>query len=262
MTKKEEKKYFGKEWRKMKAELTSFLKGGEQEDLHRFRIQVKKLRAFLILLDGAAEDPKLIRNFKPIKKIFKRAGEIRNAFIYQELGKTLETGRDEFMNNQLQLQLKTTKKFKSKKVRFLKELKETRRVLIKKIKPVSDLQIYLFYQNQLHQIATFMENPEFNDQLLHEYRKRVKILLYNFKPAHAALGSGLNEEYLEKVQIAIGDWHDHILTLNLLSGNNSIIDRTTLQRASSKLRKKIIALTKDFYTQATTTIELPLEQLS
>lgn len=262
MTKKEEKKYFGKEWRKMKAGLKSFLKEGEQEDLHRFRIQVKKLRAFLILLEeGAADEHKLKRNFKPIRKIFRRAGEIRNAFINQELGKSLKINQDEFMNSQLQLQLKSTKKFKSKKVRFLKELKETRQVLIKKIKPVSDLHIYLFYQDQLHQIAAFLANPKFNDQL-HECRKQVKLLLYNFKPAHAALGSGLNEEYLEKVQIAIGDWHDQILILNLLSGYNSIIDKTNLQKDSSKLRKKIIALTKDFYNQATTTVELPLEQLS
>lgn len=260
MTKKEVQKYFDKEWTEMKAGLKSFLKKGDQEDLHHFRVRVKKLQAFLFLLERAGNNYKLIRNFKPVRKIFKRAGEIRNAFINQELGKTMIIGQDEFMNNQLQLQLKITRKFKSKKCKFLKELKDTRRVLKKKIKPVSDLQINLFYQEQLHKTAAFLEDLKFNEQL-HECRKQVKILLYNFKPAHAALGSGLNEEFLEKVQIAIGDWHDHILTLNLISGNNFIIDKT-LQRESSKLRKKIVALSKDFYNQATTVVELPLEQLS
>ena len=261
MTKKEATKYFDKEWTKMKAGLKSFLIKGDQEDLHGFRVQVKKLRAFLIFLESAADDHKLTRNFKPVRKIFKRAGEIRTAYINQELGKTLKIGQHEFIESQRQIQLENTKKFNSKKVRFLKELKDTRRVLRKKIKPVSDIHINLFYQNQLHEIATFMEELKFNEQL-HECRKMVKVLLYNHKPAHAALSSALNEEYLENVQTAIGDWHDHILTLNLLSGDNSIADHPTLQRGSSKLKKKIITLSKDFYNQATTTVELPLEQIS
>ena len=50
---KEEVKYFGKEWADMRLALKSFLKTGEQDDLHTFRVQVKKLSGFLILMDSS-----------------------------------------------------------------------------------------------------------------------------------------------------------------------------------------------------------------
>ena len=261
MTKKEGQKYFDKQWKRMIAGLKSFLKKGDQEDLHLFRIQVKRLRAFLILLESATDDSKLSKNFKPVRKVFKSAGEIRTAFMNQELGKALKISHNEFMDGQHQLQLKTTKKFRSKKVRFFKDLKDAHRVLRKKIKPVGNLHISLYYQKQLHQIAAFLEEPKFDEQL-HECRKLIKILMYNFKPAHAALGSGLNEEYLDRVQSAIGDWHDRILTLDLLSGTKFMINDAAFRRKVSKLKKDIIALTKDFYNQATTAVDLALEQIS
>lgn len=261
MTKKEGKKYFEKQWTEMKSGLKSFLKEENQEDLHRFRVQVKKLRAFLILLDSAADNSKILGNFKPVRKVFKSAGEIRNAFMNQKLTKIMNIDRGEFINDQLQLQLKSTKKFKSSKIRFIKDLKDTHGVLEKKIKAVDNLHISLFYQNQLNKIATILAKPKFGEQL-HECRKLVKILMYNYKPAHAALGSSLNDEYLDQVQTAIGDWHDHILTLDLLSGTEFMINNSTFQREGRKLRKNIISLTKDFYNQATTVVEVPLEQVS
>jgi CHAD domain-containing protein len=58
MKKREERKYFDKEWKGMRDSLKAFLKEECQEDLHRFRVQIKKLRAFLILADSTDHHPK------------------------------------------------------------------------------------------------------------------------------------------------------------------------------------------------------------
>jgi CHAD domain-containing protein len=263
MNKKQERAYFDKEWNDMKASLKSYLKKEQQEDLHRFRVQVKKLRAFLILADSADQQPKLAGYFKPVRKIFKQAGEIRNAYMNQKLGESQHIHNDEFMNNQQQLQVEASRKFKAKKVRFLKKLKDVHYELKRKIQPISDLHVNLFYQTQLEQIANFIEKIEFNDQL-HDCRKQVKILLYNYKLTQPVLDTKLNEEYLKVIQTEIGDWHDHILAIELFSSDevkdNAVV--INLKKQDDKLKSDITATTKDFYNQATTVVDLPVEQVS
>jgi CHAD domain-containing protein len=263
MNKKQERAYFDKEWNDMKASLKSYLKKEQQEDLHRFRVQVKKLRAFLILSDSDDQNPKLAGYFKPVRKIFKEAGEIRNAYMNQKLGKSQQIHNHEFMSNQYQLQIKAGREFKSKKVRFLKKLKDVQHVLKRKIQPISNLHINLFYQTQLEQISNFLGNIEFNDQL-HDCRKHVKILLYNYKLTQPVLDTKLNEEYLKQIQAAIGDWHDHILAIELFS-SDEVKDNTAvinLKKEDDKLKNNITAITKDFYNQATTVVDVPVEQVS
>jgi CHAD domain-containing protein len=70
MKKKEEAKYLEKEWIEMNIHLKSFLKTGDQEALHRFRVQIKKLRAMLSLFEDASKQPGLLKGFKPVRKIF------------------------------------------------------------------------------------------------------------------------------------------------------------------------------------------------
>lgn len=263
MKKKEERKYFEKEWKEMQTSLKSYLKKEQQEDLHKFRVQVKKLRAFLILSGSTDHGPDLIKHFKPVRKIFKKAGEIRNAYMNQELGKMHQVASDEFMHNQRQLQVTASREFKLHHAKYLEEIKDVHKTIKGEIKPVSDVHINLFYQSQLQQIAGSFTDIKFNDQL-HTNRKQVKILIYNHKLAHKALNVGFNENYLEQVQTAIGDWHDHVLAMELFAGDGAKNKAAfnNLKKPDTKLKKHIIGLTKDFYNQATTAVEVPVEQLS
>ncbi|MDR6945116.1 CHAD domain-containing protein [Mucilaginibacter pocheonensis] len=263
MKKKEERKYFDKEWKEMKTSLESYLKREQQEDLHKFRVQVKKIRAFLILSDSAGHHPDLIKHFKPVRKIFKKAGEIRNAYMNQKLGKIHQIASDEFMHNQHQLQVTANEKFKLHHAEYLEDIKEAHKNIREKIKPVSDVHINLFYQHQLQQIADSLAQLKFNDQL-HTNRKQVKILIYNHKIAHKVLNTGFNENYLEQVQTAIGDWHDHVLAMELFADDNvkNKAAFNNLKQPDKRLREHISGLTADFYNQATTAVEVPVEQLS
>jgi CHAD domain-containing protein len=263
MNVKQERAYFDKEWADMEASLKSYLKKEQQEDLHRFRVQIKKLRAFIILSDSDEQHLKLAGHFKPVRKIFKQAGEIRNAYMNQKLGESQQIHNDEFINSQHQLQIKAGREFKSKKVRFLKRLKDVQHVLKRKIQPISDLHINLFYQIQLEQIAVFFAKIKFNEQL-HDCRKQVKILVYNYKLTQPVLDMGFNEEYLKQLQAVIGDWHDHVLAIELFSSdevkdNAAVIN---LKKQDGKLKSNITAITKDFYNRATTVVDVPIEQVS
>jgi hypothetical protein len=62
----------------------------------------------------------------------------------------------------------------------------------------------------------------------------------------------VNETYLEKVQTAIGDWHD-----NLLAGFNF----PGLHQKTRGLYEAVKSVTANFYQQATTPVDIPLMQI-
>ena len=251
MKKKNGVKYFEQEWKGMTAHLKSYLKTEEQEDLHQFRVKIKKLRAFLILLDSTKQHSAMVKQFKPIKKIFKQAGALRDAYLNLEFIKLFQP---ENTIDQNILIKKATAEFKSNGDKYLWKIKRVHRPLKKEIKSIKDVSINHFYNGQLQQIALMLTRRQFNEQL-HDCRKRIKILLYNYKPAREPLNIKLNEEYLEHLQQAIGDWHDQVVSITRLS-QDSASEATLLgemNKGVTKLKGKIISLKQDFYRRAVVT---------
>lgn len=247
----------------MKTHLKSFLKDEQQEDLHRFRVQVKKIRAFLILADSAKKHPEFSKLFNPVRVVFKQAGEIRNAYLNLELGKAHQKGMDEFLIAQHQSLDKAIEAFKLDKDKHLEKIKKTYKKLIEKIAPVDDIHISLFYINHLEQIAGWLAELKFDDRL-HVCRRLIKILIYNHKLVHAHLHISFSEGYLEGVQTAIGDWHDNVVAMELYSGDEVKDKRAiaSLKKQDTKHKNNIKLLVKDFYERATTAVETPVEQIS
>jgi CHAD domain-containing protein len=262
MKKKTERKYLAKEWRSIKSHLEFFVKKGEQEDLHRFRTGVKKLRAFLILADSATKEPDLEKRFKPVHKVFKQAGEIRNAYVNQELGKAQPVDFACLMRDQRLLMKRATKAFNVHRGQYLARLRKTRRKLSKRIVPVSNLHIRFYYQQQIEAIAAILARHRFDEEL-HACRKQLKILIYNYQLVRPELDMPFNEDYLEKVQNAIGDWHDNLLAIALFSkaetGNGEALN--SIKKQGTQIKRALTQLTKGFQEQATTVTALPLEQI-
>ncbi|SEO91308.1 CHAD domain-containing protein [Mucilaginibacter gossypiicola] len=262
MKKETERKYVMKIWRSMKRHLRSFIKNGEQEDLHHFRTGVKKLRALLILADSAEKSPGLEKRFKPVRKIFKQAGEIRNAYINQELGKAVGENTD-FMREQQQIMETATLAFNADKDQHRLRLRKTRRSILKRIRSVSKLHLTLYYYQQLESIATALNQLRF-DESLHTCRKQLKVLLYNYTLAGPELEISFNEAYIDQVQEAIGNWHDNQLALELFAtGETGSSDGIAngLKKQSARLKKQLTLLTRNFQEQATTVTELPIPQV-
>ncbi|MEP6614908.1 MAG: CHAD domain-containing protein [Mucilaginibacter sp.] len=263
MKKREEENYFNKQWQTMTASLAAYLETEDPEDLHRFRVQVKKLRAFVVLADSVEGASLLAPLFKPVKSVFKKAGEIRNAYMNQQLGKAHHTGNNLLMESQQLLEVNASRDFKLAGSKHLDKIKQTQHLIEGKIQPISNLHINLFYQKLLQRVAVTVKNIKFNEGL-HDCRKLVKILVYNLKLVRPVLTIGFNEDYMHQVQTAIGDWHDNVLAIALFSGggdsDKAIV--AALKKQQAMLKRNITAFTKDFYTQATTVVELPIEQLS
>ena len=255
MKKKEEAKYLDKEWHEMNVHLKAFLASGDQEELHRFRVQIKKLRAMLSLFEDASGKPGLLRDFKPVKKIFKHAGVIREAHINLQLSERYELKNDVFESGQQKIMEEGTNEFKLKGKKFIKNLKASYANLRKQLPRVPDNSIAAYYKKQLHEIAVNFTVSGFSEDM-HTNRKLIKILVYNHKLAEHALNGAVpfNTEYLDKLQGAIGEWHDNLVAAQLFS-SPELNDKpvvTKINKKNAGIKRKISSLADDFFKKATT----------
>ncbi|NHA03371.1 CHAD domain-containing protein [Mucilaginibacter sp. HC2] len=251
MKRKKGVQYFENEWKRMKTYLKSYVKKGHHEDLHQFRIQIKKLSAFFILSDSLSAHPKGSKNFKPVKRIFKQAGKLRNAFIQLKLTGRFNTNKRRSPDPQT---AKTDRKFRANSGKNLKKIKNVHRKLKRNIKSFKGTAVLQFYQNQLRHIAGLLSPLQFNEKL-HECRKLIKVLLYDYQLVRATSGIVLNEDYLDRLQDAIGNWHDYQLSTALLTGDHTTADITAdvMSEPQLKLEENIAGLSHDFYRRAAIT---------
>jgi len=253
MKRKSEKRYVDKYWKRMRAHVESFVKTADQEDLHQFRVQVKKLRALLVMMESTSKNARLKKDFKPIKKVFKEAGDIRSAFVNLELSDEYHFKTLEFEKQQNESIKHGTEAFVAKGAKQLKKLRRSRHRIHKNVHQLKKKVITRFYEQNLNDVAAFFERIKFTDEL-HECRKKIKFLLYNQKPAHKAISSKLqlDHDYLDKLQETLGKWHDNILALDLLEAADNMDEtaRKSIRENDDRLKRQIVELATDFRTKA------------
>lgn len=252
MKTKKEKEYLKKYLNAMRNHLQDFLQSQDQEALHQFRVQVKKTKSLLVLLEKGGGNKKLLRRFEPIKKIFKKAGRIREAHIHLKLSDQYHMYNEAFEKQQQKIVEKGTKAFCNKGHKELYNLKKAQVKLNKAIHHVDNAHIRAFYKKTLDEIAQFLARPVF-DERLHECRKQIKYLLHNQKPAARALKSlPVNTDYLDELQEMIGKWHDNLLAIELFSSpesEDSAANRE-LKVQNAELQKEITGKAAGFKEKA------------
>jgi len=260
MKKKKEAKYLDKGWEEMNIHLKTFLETGDQEELHKFRVTIKKLRAMLFLFENTSKESGLLKCFKPVRKIFKHAGQIRDAHTNLQLSERYHLKNEQFEEGQQKIIEEGTIEFRSNGPQFFKNIKSAHKRLKKQLQKVDDSMIADYYKQQLSNIATNLAVSGFTEDM-HTNRKLIKILVYNHKLAEKALNGSLpfNSAYLDKLQEAIGKWHDNLLAEELFStpelNDKPIVAK--IKKVNSGVKRSIANLADDFLKKATT-LEHPL----
>jgi CHAD domain-containing protein len=254
MKKKEEAKYLEKEWKNLDAHLKAFLESGDQEELHQFRVQTKKLRAMLNLLEHASRRHGLLEEFKPVRKMFKSAGHIRDAHTNLELSSRYALKNESFEAGQKRIIEEGTNEFREQAKKYTKKINDAYKQLKKQLPHVDNGSITEFYKKQLEQIADNLETPRFTEDM-HNNRKLIKILVYNRKLADKALNGSFafNIDYLDKLQSSLGEWHDNIIAAELFS-SPEVNDKpvaSLIKKKNSTVKRKIRLLANDFMKKAT-----------
>lgn len=195
----------------MEAFLDAFLKHERQEDLHRFRVQVKKIQALLIVAGCNGTRGRLIAIFKPVKKTFKQAGKLRNEYIRDAL------------TTKRRHQQEAVRSFCALSERRRKHFDRVYRRLRNRVGRINGKAIRKFYTNELLYLAVKLTcGPSAGE--LHQCRSRIKVLLYNYPLVYNKLHFRLHIAYLDRLQEKIGNWHDRWLAGMLPGDNDGVRD--------------------------------------
>ncbi|SFE34940.1 CHAD domain-containing protein [Chitinophaga sp. CF118] len=232
----------------MRCQLHAFVNSGNQEALHKLRVEIKKIKAFTKFMKLYKGKERAVQ-LKNIKEIFHHAGIIREANINLQMMKKFDNNHKEFGTEETHIVQEESVKFRSHTTRYNKDISNEVKSLLKALGPVRNSDIKHWFSRQLKAIASIVVVSS-TDQL-HQARKKIKRLIYVHGILHKRLVDTLklNINYLDQLQDAIGKWHDTALAVNLLisrkAGNKVTLNK--LQKEQEKTDTTIHAISDGFW---------------
>ncbi len=233
--------------------LALFGKKQDPEALHKLRVEVKKMKAMLLLQSGSSAVDKLAGEFVEIRNVFKKAGKIREAEINLKLLKAHHISDKKLKRSQEERVKKKGEKFSRKTGDYRKRMEKSATMFLRKFKAIPLQKIQRLFSSELRQLSGLTQ-VRMGTVKLHNFRKKLKNLIYSnaILPAAAAKKMKLNVVYLKKLEDTIGSWHDVIQTITLLKENGYPEKEIPGQLLAEKLRrrKKVSELFVDFQKNA------------
>lgn len=236
--------YAKRRLRSLSNHLTAFGDTAEPEVLHKIRLEIKKIKALLNITEFCVKGFKGHKRYLPFRYIFRRAGEIRQADMVNELfqihkikpqqinGRSAAANRDLILSFQKELP-SFFLSIKKKKASIITSFREVKHTCFKK---------YLDFQKKELQKKIF---PRLNQRELHRTRKKIKEILY-LSPIAKKSKEELDPFY-DKLQILIGLWHDKQTVMTLLNASEYPIEHNALRAECRSDIKNIKALVRQFY---------------
>ncbi|MCL6260604.1 CHAD domain-containing protein [Aquiflexum sp. TKW24L] len=222
------------------------------EYLHQMRVEIKKAHSLLKLQLFSDSANQAIQHFKPVRKIFKKAGLIREAQLNLQNIDLIRV-EDEKIRLLLQTNIEEgIKIFLSNTTDFGSKLEKSGKKTLKKIKEIPDKKVLAFYRTQLQKASKNFKRKLFINHL-HESRKSLKVLSH----IHEILPNNLFEElqinwvYVELLQQKIGNWHDMHLTECWMKKNKA--NKKDLKIIQKNLQEQLVEIKeikKDFEIKA------------
>jgi CHAD domain-containing protein len=242
---KRQRKYIRKIKKEAAWQLKKVAGPSSAEDLHRFRVSIKKIRSF----EAFPNLSKGKKHMQPLKKIFTQSGNIRdihNANLMEQdhfaLSPVIKNKRLWEFNSAYQ-------KFASRAADyqecFLKELE----YLNKKTNSVSFHAIEDHFKKELTIISNCLAKN--NAENLHPCRKRLKNLLYLYHVLSKSLQKKLNIriDYIDQLQDLIGKWHDIEFAEPILKKRINSTQILIITREKENLLKKIRITSENFFNK-------------
>lgn len=201
---------------KISIHLVYFMASAEQEELHRMRVETKKIKAMAKLSEDCSGSAKLKKGLHFLNGIYQVTGIIRESFLNIELSKRILVP-EKFIREQKNIQEIQLKKLREMIPFFLLALEKNEKKLQGKIPALEEKCLRAVFERSVSEIDVAM-NSGVNEELLHENRKKIKFLLYNYRimPQRFRNELILDTKYLEQMQDKIGSWHDTVIYIQLL----------------------------------------------
>ncbi len=200
--------------------------------IHDMRVGIKRLRAYFNLIEWINPVFQAKQNMKPVRRLFKAAGRLRDIHVQQELvrrwASELDLEMSEYCNFLKQKEMEERKRFADfAKKKFDRKTFQSNRTLIQNVLSFISTE-YIQYKSeerfnaQIEEMIAFKEKESFVEDDYHairilskEARYTLEVLQTCFPPKD--IWTQLNET-LKKVHQALGRWHDDDVSLLFLDG--------------------------------------------
>ncbi|HMI63925.1 MAG TPA: CHAD domain-containing protein [Puia sp.] len=252
LSRKKQRKYLTKKERDLLIQLRAYSESGDADALHRLRLDVKKVKAFVQMVKAcsdkkASRDRSASKDFGLLKKMFRQAGKVRDASNTIKLLEQLHSV-PAFTVEQDHLRVSAADEFRQQAEKYRKNGKKAGRRLLEDVNAIRTGCIRDWYGEQLIRIGVLLTAS--GDEL-HEARKKIKELLYVEKllPSGLVDELRLDDEYLDKLQDLIGQWHDMAMIVAAYAGREGADSQAMIDECA-KREGRVRELAGEFYLRA------------
>jgi CHAD domain-containing protein len=223
---------FEKRFKKIRKHYYKLLGDFDAEEVHDFRLEIKKLRAFIRLVNKALPEDEPLKLEKNLKTFYSTTGNLRNLELHQQ---RINLFCEDLLLEKPELYFQVLKKEGDQLKENARQLagvislsafeKKIRNTLPDKLKPSA---IDDFVLEKKSTLRAFISLQEHQEEILHEIRKILKDLLYDWVYLDLDVATTLpaslaHPDMLRDLTVKLGDYHD--LSVSLLFIEPSHIDQ-------------------------------------
>lgn len=258
--------YYGNLQRIVEENYNLAVRFADVEGVHDMRVGIKRLRAYFNLIEWINPVFQAKQNLKPIRRLFKASGKVRDIHVQQELvrrwASELDLEMSEYYNFLKQKETEERKRFADfAKKKFDLKVFQSNWTLIQNVLSFISTEYIQFkseerFNAQIEELVKFKEKENFIEDDYHairilskEMRYTVEVLQTCFPPKN--IWTQLNET-LRKVHQALGRWHDDDVSLLFLDGfllsyaGKSFFDRNSYVKYKKSLADDKVKQLEEF----------------
>jgi CHAD domain-containing protein len=219
-----------------------------ENDFHRLRVDIKRIRAMLTLLDNTLPHFHRKKYYAPFKIIFRQAGKIRDLQVQlisinaNPLNTSIEKFERELKNR---ISKEKTKFFKWLTPSLVQDVCRKTSTIMDSLNQLDDQAVTRFLKKRKNSIQQIVSAAQMKPSGIHEWRKRIKEFYYLQKMLETKNSQSINTE---QIQDLMGKWHDGRVLLKGLKTfmkSGSIVQKDRL--AFESLKRKITGHNQELY---------------
>lgn len=233
LSKKRQHDYLRTRWDNAMIHYDQFAKRTNAEAIHQLRVEIKKINA-LLFLHNEVYRPVSKKTIRPLRKLFKQAGVIRDAQVSAHLMRDQKSVPKLFFSEQRKIVAAEANKLREMMNKHADEIMLTNVATWQQLRPIHFRDIARVIRKLQKKITTYFR-PRIKLKQLHDVRKEIKRLVYICSTLKASDLTRLrfNPDKYKKLEHLIGEWHDTQCAAELLSQHS-----TASGSAVRRLRRK------------------------
>ncbi|MGN6532795.1 MAG: CHAD domain-containing protein [Ginsengibacter sp.] len=181
-----------------------------KKDIHNLRIAVKKIKSLSTLVLFCQPDFRIAKFMKPLKKIFKVGGEMRNLQLEIQKLKKMELHSLQDYLHQLKRRLKKKKQlfFPLADAQLRRKLRKRSKMILTQFAYVNKTCVNRFLEEKRIEISNLLLTENLKEKEAHQLRKKLKEFYY------AILVFGIKDKRFRNIddfQQLLGQWHNNVV---------------------------------------------------